>query len=398
MPPTKINSVNHTVNYTVNHTVNYTVNYTTPSTTLHRQLHYTFNYTTPSTTLYRQLHYTVNYTVRSTTLHGQLHYTVNCTVNCTIDYKMPPQRKRNGIQDVDSAWTQITKISKSLKLSQRLTPGQSNRFKKVTESRGKEGLSTAALKHHTFLERVRDVDLNYYMLCTIAFSQYQIESTRAAILNDLVVRIRNNRNDASVISSSIRTLTEGLERHGTVRPPQAPEKWYVFTHAEVEGTREVFGESMMHKIKRVQMDKDWRAVTMRFPHTRTPEIPSSCSLSLEIREEDIKELAIALFKIEVNWATDAFQLAHENGTVQIIPHSEFTLKGVLGEDIVAVFEPEINSAITECPVRARELVEGKRRTDCVSMTFRRSEGTIILALGLERGVQIQGKLYNTNRT
>jgi hypothetical protein len=313
---------------------------------------------------------------------------------------MPPQRKRNGIQDVDLAWTQITRISKSLELSQRLTPGQSNRFKRVTESTGKEGLSTAALKHHTFLERVRDVDFNYHMLCTIAFSQYQIESTKTAILNDLVKRIWNNRNDTSVISSNIRTLTEVLERRRIVRPPQevsAPEKWFVFTHAEVEGTREVFGEGMMHKIKRVQMDKDWRAVTMRFPRTRTPEIPSSCFLSLEIREEDMKELAIALFKIEVNWVTDTFQLVHENGTVQIVPHSEFTLKGVLGKDIVAVFEPEINSAITECPVRARELLEGKLRTDCVSMIFRRSEGTIILALDLERGVQIQGKLYNKNR-
>ncbi|KAF1993154.1 hypothetical protein P154DRAFT_97481 [Amniculicola lignicola CBS 123094] len=131
---------------------------------------------------------------------------------------------------------------------------------------------------------------------------------------------------------------------------------------------------------------------MHFPSWPTPDNLVPCFLSLEIYKEDVKELAMVLFKVEVDWIADVFQVVHHNGMVQIIPHSEFTLKGVLDDDVVAVFGAKIHSAIAECPVRARELAEGKRRTECVSMTFSKDEGTISLTMGLETGVLIQNKL------
>lgn len=82
--------------------------------------------------------------------------------------------------------------------------------------------------------------------------------------------------------------------------------------------------------------------------------------------------------------------------MQNIPYPKFTLKGVLVEDIVAVFTPKINSAFNKCLVRVRELAEGKRQTECVSMTFERGKGTIFLTLGLEGGVKIYNTLYIKN--
>src|SRR4051794_31366821 len=122
---------------------------------------------------------------------------------------VPWKHARNGFRDVDLAWKQLTKISNDLKLSQRLTKGQSNRFTRVT-SQAKNPLSPAAQKHYRFLNRVREIDPNYYMLCTIAFTQYQIDSTRVTILKELVKRIKDRRGDATVIHGGIRSLVADL--------------------------------------------------------------------------------------------------------------------------------------------------------------------------------------------
>jgi hypothetical protein len=81
------------------------------------------------------------------------------------------------------------------------------------------------------------------------------------------------------------------------------------------------------------------------------------------------------------------------GITLVIPNSEATLKGVPGVVIFKVFGPEIHHAITECPVRRRELAEGKRVTECVLVILTKNGAIINLSLGLERGLQIQNKLY-----
>jgi hypothetical protein len=315
---------------------------------------------------------------------------------------MPPQQKRvrNGFKDVDSAWIHLNNVSRTLKYSQRLTKGQSNRFKRVSRNRIEEGLSAAAIKHHTFLNRVLDIDSSYHTLCTIAFTQNQIESTRTTVLDELVERIQQRQGDPPVVSSSIRSLTADLENRGTVQPPQDPsqrlanasEKWFVFMHARLEGTRELLGEDMVHKIKSSHLGNDWRAVTMHFPSWPTPDNLDSCFMRLDIREEEVEGLAMALFSVKVEWVLGVLQIAYDNGMVQLIPHPEFTLKGVLEQDIVTVFKSEIHGAITECPIRVRERAEGKHRTECVSMAFSRKECTITLTMGLDRGIEIQNKL------
>jgi hypothetical protein len=309
---------------------------------------------------------------------------------------MSTQKKcaRNGFQDVDSAWKHLERIQRDLICSQSLSKEQSTRRKNVLANQGKRVETRTDRKYYHF---VNTVDTTYKELCIIAFSRYQVDSTKKAVLEDFATRTGEKRGD---IDARVGAFFADLRKHEAVRAPQEPsqgsagshESWYEFTHAELEGTIGMFGEAMAKRIKKVQMDQDWKAVTMHFPKNLTPE--SFCVLKLEIVEEYWRELAVTLFQIEVSRLATAFQVVHENGMVQTMP--EFTHKGALEEDIVAVFDSEISSAITECTVRRRELAEGKSRTGCVSMTFAKSEGTVRLAMNLQRGVQIQKKLYTKN--
>ena len=76
----------------------------------------------------------------------------------------------------------------------------------------------------------------------------------------------------------------------------------------------------------------------------------------------------------------------KEGITLIIPHSEATLKGVPDKAIIKVFSSEIYDAITENPVRRRELEEGKRVTECVLMILTKNGAIINLSLGLEGGL------------
>jgi len=81
----------------------------------------------------------------------------------------------------------------------------------------------------------------------------------------------------------------------------------------------------------------------------------------------VEQLAMALFNAKVKWVEQVLHVVLKEGITLIIPNSEATLKGVLDEVIIKVFGPEIHDAITESPIRKRELEEGKRVTECVSM-------------------------------
>lgn len=105
---------------------------------------------------------------------------------------------------------------------------------------------------------------------------------------------------------------------------------------------------------------------------------------------------MALFKIEISWTSDGFHILHENGLEQIVHYYEHTIQGALCEDIAALFNQDLYHAIMECPIRKEEVLKGMPRTKCVSMTFTTTgDGSIILALDLERSVGIRQALYPT---
>jgi hypothetical protein len=287
-----------------------------------------------------------------------------------------------------------------------LTTGQSNRVKEVAENRGREKKTAEGLKYYTFMNKVLEVSSNYDLLFSVTFSQTLIGSTKAKILDDILERIKERRDDTTIISPGLRLITARLEERRALQPLQehtqglaSTSDYFEYTHAELDGTRSVFGEGIVKSIKELPIEQNWRAVTkavtMRFPSSPSPQ-NSSCSLKLDICEESVKELGIALFNIEVNWMADCFHVFHENGMVGIVQHFEYIIKGGIAETIRTVFGPEIISAIDECPLRHLELTEGRRITQCVSMTFTRGGGTIEMSLDLERGVQIQKKLWMNN--
>jgi len=335
---------------------------------------------------------------------------------------------RDGFKDVDSAWKHLKKVELDLICSPSLTKSQSKRRIKVIANRGKSAGNKIDRKYYRFLNTVDDA---YKELCIIAFTRFQVDSTKKAVLADLAMRTSERRGD---IHPSIRSSLMDLEKPETAWASQyftpdsagtsesccelthaelpsesccelthaelpsesccelthaelPSESWFEFTHAELQGTISTFGETMAKRVKNVEMGQDWKAVTMHFPRkTITPESP--CFIKLEIGEEYLSELAMALFKIEVHWVANAFQVVHENGIEQSMP--EFTHKGALEENVVAVFGPEISNASTQWTVR---LAQGKSRIGGVSMKFARSEVTVTLEMSVQRGIAIQKKLY-----
>lgn len=122
--------------------------------------------------------------------------------------------------------------------------------------------------------------------------------------------------------------------------------------------------------------------------------PVDCLLSLDICEPEVQNLAMALFGATVKWVGKSLHVGFEGGISLTTPNSEVTLKGVASESIAMVFGPEIQQAINESRVRLRELKEGKRLTECVSMIVTEKGAIINLSLGLIRGSQIKDMLYN----
>ncbi|KAH8591189.1 hypothetical protein B0O99DRAFT_274866 [Bisporella sp. PMI_857] len=165
----------------------------------------------------------------------------------------------------------------------------------------------------------------------------------------------------------------------------------VFENASLQGIVKVFDEYMCDAIRRVTVENDLKAaVTMVFPVWGGPV---DCLMSLDICEQDVEQLAMDLFNAKVKWVEQVLHVVLNEGITLIISNSEATLKGVPDVAIIKVFGPEIHDAIAECPVRGRELAEGKSVTECVSVILTKNGAIINLSLGLERGLQIQNKLY-----
>ncbi|KAF3481542.1 uncharacterized protein GIQ15_04301 [Arthroderma uncinatum] len=172
--------------------------------------------------------------------------------------------------------------------------------------------------------------------------------------------------------------------------PPAPEQ-RVFENASLQGVAEVFNQDMSSAIRRLTVqDESKAAVTTVFPIWAGT---IDCLMSLEVNEWSVEWLVMALFNAKLKWVNQARHVVFNEGVTLIIPNSEATLKGVLNEAILNVFGPEIHEAVTESPMRRKELAEGMRVTECVSMILTRDGAIINLALGLDGGVKIQNKLY-----
>ncbi|KZM18956.1 uncharacterized protein EKO05_0001074 [Ascochyta rabiei] len=291
---------------------------------------------------------------------------------------------RNGIPDTEAGWQKILNVSKQLGHSQTLENTQLKRLPTVANNKSS---SRGAKKQREFLSRIHTISLYHYLLCAISFSQNELDSTRASVLEALVNKITSSPDDAAIIHSGVRTLAASLNIRQAERPPQ-------FTNAVLKGTKEVFREHMSDMIRKVLVENVWKAaVTMDFPSWPTPDNTVPCLMSLDICEKDVQELFKTLFNAKADWVAGVLHIVHESGMTQIVPRSEITLKGVSDQAIIAIFGTEIHAAITECPVRVKELADGRRLTECVSMIISGREGTVSLAVGLRGGVHIQGKLY-----
>jgi hypothetical protein len=293
-------------------------------------------------------------------------------------------RSRPGFKNVDTAWKQLQNTFISFNLSRRLTKRQSSRFKQLAElvkeqtkglskaamKKQTKGLAKAAVKHYYFLHNIFVISRDYHKLCTIAFSQAQIESTKVKVLNELIAKIKE-QDDVQAINDLFRSLP--LDSQVDEAVPRVE-----IMSAEREGTRQVFREYLVDKIKTVAMNDQWRAVSVLLPFY-PPDLLETSVMSLEIREECVKELAMALYVVEVDWVIDSYRVVHANKTVQIIPYG-FEWIAVSDENICAVFRSYIHGVINAC--RLRELAKGENRTDCVKIIFRNGQGTINLKMSL----------------
>jgi hypothetical protein len=165
----------------------------------------------------------------------------------------------------------------------------------------------------------------------------------------------------------------------------------VIKNASLQGIARVFDEYMCRAIRRVTVQSDVKAaVTTIMPIWGGPV---DCLTSLDICEREVEKLVMDLFNTKVKWMEQALHVVLKEGITLSVPHSEVTLKGVADEAVIKIFGPEIHDAITKSPIHRRELEEGKRVTECVSMILTKNGAIINLSLDLEGGLQIQDKLY-----
>lgn len=199
------------------------------------------------------------------------------------------------------------------------------------------------------------------------------------------------RHSLGAQDSSVRSPSDG-QSHGSISTdPDLPSaaQQRVVENAKIHGVAKVFGDDLCGAVRRVE-EGSRAAVTMAFPLWGGPV---QCLMSLDICEPHVERLAMALFGAKVKWVGQVLHVVLEQGTTLITPNSEATLKGIGDERIARVLGTEIYGAIRECPVHVREIAEGKRATECVSMIFTKGGAFINLSLGLERSLQLQNKMY-----
>lgn len=318
-----------------------------------------------------------------------------------------------------------------LKFQTELTLPQAKRVKNAVELVTKKGLSERLQRQQRFLSRVLDISPGYFLLCAIALSQNALTYTKDAILDSLLDMMRKNKENTAVtqpdillfaaefkipgagqLSRQSQTLSaESEQTVGTapeiptngsndskshtddhVEPPIHTQHELVSANASLQGIANVFDKFLCDKIRKNTVGGKLKAaVTMVFPGWAGPV---ECVMSLDVCVRDAEQLAMALFNIKVEWVDQVLRVVVNEAVSLIVSNfEEAALKGAPDAAVLKVFGPEIHDAITQCPIRRRELVEGRHVTECVSMFFLKNGAIINLSLDLEGGLQIWNKLY-----
>jgi hypothetical protein len=281
-----------------------------------------------------------------------------------------------------------------------LTAPQSRNVEIAVKVWTKKGLSGRPRKQQVFLDSVQEKSRGCSLLCAIAYSQNRIGATPQHVLDSLLRKIENNKEDDIFTRADILAYAAEYKIPGAVQVPQQNRQTQnerVFAYASLQRIGEVFNKSICDAIRRVTVNEDSKAaVTMIFPIWGKQV--NYAMMSLDVCEQDMVRLAMALFNVQLQLVEGVLHVVLSSGTTLIISDPKITLKGVPDEVILNVFGPAIYNAVTKCPARENELVEGKYVTECVSMTITKNKATIDLSLDLEGGLEIGKKLYSLSRS
>jgi len=233
------------------------------------------------------------------------------------------------------------------------------------------------------------------LLCATALGQAKVVDMTISNRNELLETLKANQDKELINNETIQSLTSEnlksiihIERRGrgddqhsaTFQQQQrifddnpTEPKEMVFQNASPQGIAKVFAEKMCRSIQQVTLHGELKAaVTMVFPNRGLV----NCLMSLEVGKRSVKWLAMALFGVQVSWENDVLQVIC--GETLIIPTSEITLKGALGEAVDQILLPGLNIAVT---------------ASGISMAIMRNGAIINLALGHSEAIELYQRLY-----
>jgi len=309
---------------------------------------------------------------------------------------MTTSRSERRYRDVNTAWQVLVRLVKDLSIRSVLTKGEQGRLRRyhvngAQEHQNHRRDNRRIVKYRRFIAKV---DASCRELCAIAFPTDGIYFTDDSVLDALAKKTQAGE---LVVPNNVQLLFQTSEvTRELIRDSSDTSKLSVkLAYAALEGVREVFRDEMVQKIEESQEGHEMKAVSMSFP-TFPTELesgsPFSCSLTLELREEAMRELVMALFNVEANWTSNTFQVVHESGLTQTMPYLK--QMGARCDKIADVFGEEIYLAITNCATYQKEQAEGKDRTMCVSVFWAKGERNVTLEVDVKDGIGISQKLYN----
>jgi len=166
----------------------------------------------------------------------------------------------------------------------------------------------------------------------------------------------------------------------------------VLKHALQQGIADVFNKDICDAIRGdiVQLNGTTylkAAVTMSFSNWAIDD----CVMTLAIHESRVEDLAKALFNVQIESTRHVQSFAIPGGARVVLPLPSpeltlkgITLKGVRAEAIMAIFGPEIYTAVMTSNMRGEELAQGVEVPQGVSMILPfGSSDTIVINLTLE---------------
>jgi hypothetical protein len=311
---------------------------------------------------------------------------------------MTTSRSERKYRDVNTAWQVLVRLAEALSIRCVLTDKEQGRLRRyrVDGEQGHQDRRRDKRRIVKYRRFVANVDASCRELCVIAFPIDGIYYTSNSVLDALA---KKTQEGGLIVPNSVQLLFQTSEvTRGPIRDSSDTSKLSVkLAHAALEGVREVFPDGMVQKIEESQEGYEMKAVTMSFPNF-PPELesgsPFSCSLTLELHEEAMRELVMALFNVEANWTSNtvqALQVVHESGLRQTMPYLK--QMGARCDRIADVFGEKIYLAITNCATYQKEQAEGKDRTTCVSVFWAKGERKVTLEMDVKDSIGISQKLY-----